>query len=84
MAKVLTVDEMIDVLDQINPDNTYRLELEALADTIAKDMADQLGIATSGASYDLGGTMATFKPAIPGQAMPDVLNNVDEGGEWDD
>ena len=87
MAKVLTTDEMIDALNEINPDaaSQFRDQLVTLADAVAEDLANQLGIATSGASNNTWeGTMAIFKPAHDGQPMPDVLKDYDEGGEWDD
>jgi hypothetical protein len=88
MTKLLTVDEMLDVLAVVDP-ATYGqgvAVLEALGTMLANRIGEKLGVGNGPANKEhsaFAGTCAGFWPASEGQECPSPLNEYDPT-EWGD
>lgn len=88
MTKLLTLDEMIEVLITIGHPaaDALRTATEGLASAMAQMIARDLDVAAGAASFRgtaFAGTCASFTPRFPGQPCPEPLSRYDSG-EWDD
>ncbi|MEN5278093.1 hypothetical protein ABE527_14210 [Brucella sp. TWI432] len=89
MSKVLKIDEMLEVLDDIDHPlaSDFIGKVEALGNEIAETIAQALDVSFGPATFegsDFGGTCATFKPKYKGQLCPDAIDTQDMGGEWEE
>jgi len=89
MAKILTLDEMLAVLDLCGAEDQvkhYRWGLELIGDRMAADIAERLGVARGPCeSEDLAfaGTCAPFRPLTEGQKCPEELADFDSEADWE-
>lgn len=88
MTKLLNLDEMLEVTQQVEPKMGvyFKDALEAIGTLMACVIANRLdvecGVATSeGTAF--AGTCASFRPKHPGQPCPEPLTHYDSE-EWDD
>lgn len=86
MSKVLKIDEMLEVLNEINHPQAadFISQVETIGGSLAQAIAEALNVIHGRASFDLGETCATFKPKFKGQPCPDALDLRDLGGEWEE
>lgn len=89
MSKVLDVNELLDVAEATLTEKQYakhRDRLEAAVQKLGDAVAKKLRIDCFDVSHQpgMGGLCASFKPDYSGQPMPEALEGVDEGGDWDD
>ena len=87
MTKILTLDEMLDVLTSINhpTTRTCQLIMEAVGTVMAETIAGELHVISSVATFEgaaFAGTCARFFPAFKGQPCPEPLSHFDQD-EWD-
>ena len=87
MTKILNVNNICDAITQSQmPGATKHIRaLEKAATAAAKALADHYGIVSGEGDYQggFGGLCVNFKPAHEGQECPDVIEEGDEGGEWE-
>ncbi len=78
MTKLLTLDEMLDVLEIIQHPAAPNIarQLEAVGDLMAQAIAEKLGVECGDTHREesaFAGTCAGFFPATPGQPCPEPL-----------
>jgi hypothetical protein len=88
MTKLLTLDEMLEVLIAIGHPAADALQTatEGLATAMAQMIARDLDVAAGAASFRgtaFAGTCAPFRPSFRGQPCPESLTHYDSG-EWDE
>lgn len=88
MAYILKTDEILEALQSIEHPRaaSYLAQLEALVDNMASDLGQALGINAGSATFEgtgFAGTAAPFRPAHPGQLLPDAIEHYDTASEWD-
>lgn len=92
MPKILSLDEMLDVMNEIDPtgDNInfgkFRDQMEDLGTRMAAVIAEKLNVdfdpaRTEGTAF--AGTCANFYPKSEAQAIPAELESFDTGGDWE-
>ncbi|SHG88871.1 hypothetical protein [Bradyrhizobium erythrophlei] len=86
--KVLDINNMLDAAtnSKLPGRQRYVDQFEVLANELARALADHLKIALGpDADYQpgFGGLCANFKPKRKGQKCPKVIDEGDEGGEWE-
>lgn len=86
MSKVLKIDEMLEVLNEIGHPQAadFVAQVEILGDSIAQAIADALNVNHGPSAFDMGETCAAFTPKFRGQRCPEAIDTKDAGGEWDD
>lgn len=86
--KILTIDDMLAAAEDTEmPDHDQQLAaLERQATEFAEHLARHLGVGVDpmGATYErfCCGICATFVPKNPDQACPEILEELDPGGDW--
>lgn len=87
MTKLLTIDEMLAVLHNINHPSVsvIRASVERIADQMGDLISEALGVDSGAASYemDCGGTCVPFYAKRIGQPCPEHLMDFDST-EWTD
>lgn len=88
MTKTLTLDEMLDCLEQLGDPSapTIARQLEAIGDLMAGKLAAVLNVECGDTRREesaFAGTCARFWPKTPGQPCPEPLAFYD-ATEWDD
>ena len=88
MSKILNIDDMLEAARELQiPDYDARVEqAEAAAGAIGASIATALGIHFEPATWEgkaFGGLCMTFRPAIEGQACPEVIDQGDPSGDWE-
>lgn len=89
MAYILRTDEILEALQTIQHPRAadYLAQLEALASCMASDLGQALGINAGRATFEgtgFAGTAAPFRPAHPGQPLPDAIESYDTATEWEE
>lgn len=86
MAKILTLDEMLDALKRFqDPDADHLISRAVdLADEVALTLQKHLQAEAVGATFepDAGGTAVPFHRLEGGPDWPEKLDDLDEGGEF--
>jgi len=85
MSLILTIDEMLQAVQQLDPEASGEFvnRAEDLGTELATFIANKLGVETPGADFDMGSIMAPFRKAYPDQEAPDTLQQLDPGGDWE-
>lgn len=87
MTKILSIDEMLSAaIDSGMPDaGDFSVAIETIATALAHSLASHLKIETNFANFQrgFGGTCAPFFPAHEGQECPEVIDENDQGGDWE-
>lgn len=87
MTKLLKIDEMLDVITELCPEQESAAlvgEVEQLADKLAAAIERVTGLHAGGASYQgaaFAGTCVAFYRKTADQAVPDVLDALDPDEE---
>lgn len=88
MAKVLNLDEMLEIL-KIDGDQHYhgfKAVLEATGKAMADVIADRYTISAGECRSEgtaFAGTCVCFKPSFEGQRCPEIFEEFDKGGDWE-
>jgi hypothetical protein len=88
MAKILTLDEMLEVLqaESLPCAEGFKMTLEAVGTRMAQELAAHLGITCRPAVSEgltFAGTCAAFSPVHVTDQCPDALKHLDPGCGWD-
>lgn len=87
MPKILTIDEMLEAMFNADIPTAphFMKEAEELATRIGESMAGHLKIESDEGSCQIGfgGTCVNFYPSYPNQPIPECMEYLDEGGEWE-
>jgi hypothetical protein len=88
MAKILTLDEMLETLQELNhPLSAYfKTTLESVGTMMAFTLGKELNLNVSRANFEgtsFAGTCATFAPYHEDQPIPECLEYRDEDGDWE-
>lgn len=85
MAKILTIEEMLNALREVDADAFARHVgvLEAAATDLAKALAAATGTVTNYADLQDGMIAAPFFAASADQECPMPIASYDEGGDWE-
>jgi hypothetical protein len=86
--KILAIDDMLEAAHETDmPGYDEHIQrIEAAANGLSKALAAHLGIGSGPATFEgkaLGGTCATFFPLTPDQPCPEMIDEGDEGGDWE-
>jgi hypothetical protein len=91
MPKILNLDEMLDVLNEIDPSGRnqdygqFKRELEALGTRMANVISTRLDVDCTPATSEgtaFAGTCACFYAKFTDQVLPAEIESFDTGGEW--
>lgn len=85
MTKILTNDEMLDVIDELMPDHSaiFAAQLEAIGNQMRDLICAHTGLKAGDTHRDpsaFAGTACTFYLAHEGQTVPEIIEQMD-GGE---
>lgn len=88
MAKILTLDEMLQVLINMGDPSAqaFKESLEATGTLMAQVIGERAGVAWRPAAFesvDLAGTCSCFGPAMADEPVPAALEPFDRGGDWE-
>lgn len=88
MGKQLKLDEMLEVLTRLNHPQAVGLTaaLESIGTHMANIIGEELCIRTDAATFQglaFAGLCAPFFPRFDGQPVPEVLEDIDEGADWE-
>jgi hypothetical protein len=85
MAKLLTIDEMVLCLREIDFDQADRFArtFETLATELGEAIATQLGVSCGEGIFDEGGVMVAFAPKNENDPCPAALEPFDQSADWD-
>lgn len=88
MSKILNTDDMLEAASECNlPEyDAFVMKFELLATELAEALAKHLNIRTIGADWEgkaFAGLCAAFYPKTKKQPCPEVIDQGDEGGEWE-
>lgn len=99
MSKILTIDEMLCMLNNeradacaLNVEQQTRLaglfeRVRQIGTEAGQLVADVLGVKVDDCAYDdpeMGGHACCIRPAHEGQEMPEALENFDCGADWEE
>jgi hypothetical protein len=86
MTKLLTLDEMLEILLTLKHPaaSACQIALEAIGSAMARRIARELQVDAGSATFQgtaFAGTCAAFRPSFPGQPCPPTLADYD-ATEW--
>lgn len=82
MAKMLTIDEMLTVLQSSPRFAQYKQQAEDLAQAMAFDISITHSVKAGTAEYWDSATMCSFKPLLAAQPIPEALQPYDTDADW--
>lgn len=88
MGRVLTLDEMLEIVTELNPDkgSQFQSALELIGTTMAELIGQTLKIRHTDATFEgtaFAGTCSSFSPRTKRQPLPEALEFYDQGGDWE-